>query len=323
MKTLEDIFNIKYGINLELNACEIARDKDGVNFVARTAENNGVVAKVKPIEGKPPQAAGLLTCAGGGSVLSTFVQVEPFYSGRDLYILTPKKEMRLEEKLFYCHCIKMNAYRYRYGRQANKTLKNIELPELPKWLKSYTIDYSKIKTGIKAKELPLDVSTWKKFKMDDIFYYKRGKGITREEIEDNIGLIPCVQSGETNRGIIGYMNERFINDRFHTYIHAPFLSLARSGTSGCVHFQKSDSYVGDSTIALKIKDKENETMYVYLFLETILNMERYRFTYGRKVVIEKYIEQYISLPVNNAGNPDWKYMENYIKSLPYSDKISP
>ena len=132
-------------------------------------------------------------------------------------------------------------------------------------------------------------------------------------------MIPCIQSGETNRGIIGYMNSRFINDKFHTYISAPFLSLARSGTSGCVHFQDSDSYVGDSTIALKMKDKDNEKMHIYLFLETILNLERYRFTYGRKVVIEKFIEQYISLPTNEDGNPDWQYMGEYIKALPYSD----
>jgi hypothetical protein len=319
MKTIDDLFDIKYGINLELNACEITQDKDGINFVARTAENNGVVAKVKPIANKTPQPAGVLTCASGGSVLSTFVQTKPFYSGRDLYILTPKNEIRLEEKLFYCHCIKMNAYRYRYGRQANKTLKNIELPDLPDWLKTYTIDYSRIETNIEKRELPLDISKWKRFKIGAIFNFKRGKGITKEEIENNIGLIPCVQSGETNRGIIGHMNSLFINDKFHTYISAPFLSLARSGTSGCVNIQNKDSYVGDSVYALKLRDNEN--IHIYLFFETILNLERYRYTYGRKVVIEKYVEQFISLPATIAGEPDWVFMENYIKALLHSDKM--
>jgi hypothetical protein len=316
---VEDLFYIKYGINLELNACEITQDKNGINFVARTAESNGVVAKVKSIENILPQPAGVLTCASGGSVLSTFVQTEPFYSGRDLYVLTPKNEMRLEEKLFYCHCIKMNAYRYRYGRQANKTLKDIELPELPGWLKTYKIDYSRITTQIQKKDLPFDVNNWRKFKLRDIFDYKRGKGITKDEIENYKGAIPCVQSGEMNNGIIGYMNSEFQNDRFHTYIVAPFLSLARSGTSGCVNIQNKNSYVGDSAIALKLKGEEN--IYIYLFLEAILNLERNRYSYGRKVVIEKYIEKYISLPADKNGNPDWQFMEDYIKALPYSDKI--
>ena len=75
---LGNLFDIKYGINLELNACEITDDTNGINFVARTSENNGIVAKVKPIKGKVPQPAGVLTCAAGGSVLSTFVQPYPF-----------------------------------------------------------------------------------------------------------------------------------------------------------------------------------------------------------------------------------------------------
>jgi hypothetical protein len=58
-----------------------------------------VSAKVEHISGLKPIAAGCLTVAGGGSVLETFVQPEPFYSGRDLYYLIPPKDMTLEEKL--------------------------------------------------------------------------------------------------------------------------------------------------------------------------------------------------------------------------------
>ena len=51
-------------------------------------------------------------------------------------ILVPKKSMTEEQKLFYCSCIKRNKYRYNYGRQANKTLKNLEVPATtPKWVK--------------------------------------------------------------------------------------------------------------------------------------------------------------------------------------------
>jgi hypothetical protein len=196
---IDELFHVKYGINMELNACEITRDDDGVNFVARTSENNGVVAKVKPVEGKMPQPAGVLSCAGSGSVLSTFVQHQPFYSGRDLYILTPQKEMRLEEKLFYCHCIKMNAYRYSYGRQANKTLKDIELPPLPGWLKGFTIDYSPIATQIQRRDLPLGAKKWKKYRMDDLFVFHKGKRITKENMAEGDTLF--VASIDNNNGV--------------------------------------------------------------------------------------------------------------------------
>lgn len=127
---VSDLFDVKYGINLELINCECQRDwEDGmtVNFVARTENDNGVVARVEIIPGKEPQPAGLLTCAGGGSVLSTFVQRRDFYSGRDLYLLIPKYDMSLYSKLFCCTVIEANKYRFSYGRQANKTLPNLEL----------------------------------------------------------------------------------------------------------------------------------------------------------------------------------------------------
>lgn len=127
--TVNDLFEVKYGINMELNACVLADDNDcsAVNFVARTEDNNGVSAKVYPVEGKNPQPAGIITCAGGGSVLSTFLQEEPFYSGRDLYLLIPKYPMSKPVKLFIITIIKKNKYRYSYGRQANITLPYIEL----------------------------------------------------------------------------------------------------------------------------------------------------------------------------------------------------
>ena len=124
-----ELFEVKYGINMELNTCIEAEDgdPDAINFVARTESNNGVSARVKPVEGKEPQPAGLITCAGGGSVLSTFLQEEPFYSGRDLYLLIPLQPMSKLVKLFCITVLKANKYRYSYGRQANITLPYLEL----------------------------------------------------------------------------------------------------------------------------------------------------------------------------------------------------
>ena len=132
---LDDLFHVTYGTNLELNSLE--QDGDGINFVSRSAINNGISAKVKPVEGIYPILPGVLTVAGGGSVLETFLQTEPFYSGRDLYYLTPKHKLSNAELLYYCVCIKANRYKYSYGRQANKTLKSLLLPDIaqiPSWV---------------------------------------------------------------------------------------------------------------------------------------------------------------------------------------------
>jgi hypothetical protein len=58
-----------------------------------------------------------------------------------------------------------------------------------------------------------------------------------------------------------------------------------------------------------------------MFLITIIRKEKFRFNYGRKWHMQRMKESKIKLPVTKAGKPDWIYMENYIKQLPFSDEI--
>lgn len=132
---VSDLFEVAYGSNLELNRLKL--HPEGINFVSRTSRNNGVSARVAPIPHLPPIPSGVLTVAGGGSVLETFYQAEPFYSGRDLYYLRPLEPMTPEEMLFYARVIRANQYRFSYGRQANRTLKDLLVParsQVPSWV---------------------------------------------------------------------------------------------------------------------------------------------------------------------------------------------
>lgn len=132
---LSDLFTVTYGVNLELNRMTLK--PGGIPFVGRSDRNNGVTAYVEDMHTGRINPAGSLSVAGGGSVLATFLQREPYYSGRDLFFLMPVIEMTDDQKLFYCACIRANRYRYNYGRQANKTLKNIPIPaidQLPNWV---------------------------------------------------------------------------------------------------------------------------------------------------------------------------------------------
>jgi hypothetical protein len=127
---VKDLFDVVYGVNLELvNLIQCkSTDVNSIPFVSRTENNNGVSAFVERDIDIDPNPAHTLSVAGGGSVLSTFYQPLPYYSGRDIYILIPKQKMKIFEMLFYANYIKANKYKYNYGRQANKTLKDILLP---------------------------------------------------------------------------------------------------------------------------------------------------------------------------------------------------
>lgn len=123
---LSEVFDVDYGHSLELN--RLNKTVSGINFVSRTAKNNGISAKVEALPSTAAADAGVITVALGGSVLETFVQPEPFYTGFHISILKPKTEMTTAQKLFYCTCIRANQYRYSFGRQANRTLKGLMIP---------------------------------------------------------------------------------------------------------------------------------------------------------------------------------------------------
>ena len=111
--------------------------------------NNGISAYVQPINGVEPAPTGELTCAlSGNGVLSTFVQERPFYTAFHVACLQPRLKLTLCEKLYYCTCIKHNRYRYSFGRQANRTVRDILLPvpdEIPSWVYQASIEDELVK----------------------------------------------------------------------------------------------------------------------------------------------------------------------------------
>ena len=68
----------------------------------------------------------------------------------------------------------------------------------------------------------LNISQWKEFKVSSIFSIHNGKGITKEEIEDNEGDFTVVQSGEENNGVLGKINLNYCV----MFFKKPFVSLS-------------------------------------------------------------------------------------------------
>ena len=96
-----------------------------------------------------------------------------------------------------------------------------------------------------------------------------GKGITKEEVEENEGLFKVVQSGETNNGVLGKIDLNYCKRMNYTFTEKPCLTVARSGSAGFVSFQINGCVVGDSAKILLLEDDIATTEH-YLFLQTYL-----------------------------------------------------
>lgn len=311
--TLDTIFDISYGHSLELN--RMKQNASGINFVARTAKNNGVSARVDKIDGLEPAEAGLITVAVSGSVLETFVQPRPFYTSYHILLLKPKQPMSLEQKLYYCACVRANRYRYSYGRQANRTLKDLHVPalsEVPDFARvSNQHGYQEIsKPLISSGVQKLEPKTWKPFLYSDLFDIKKGKRLTKQHMTE--GSTPYIGSSDTNNGLTATIGQPPMHQ-------ANTISVCYNGSVAEAFYQPEEYWATDDVNVLYPKFELNK--YTALFLTTLIRKEKYRYSYGRKWHLGRMNESTIKLPVNEHDEPDWLFMEKYIKGLPFSSGI--
>ncbi len=311
--SLSKIFDIRGGHSLDLNKLTISTAKEGVAYVSRKSGDNGISAYVKKISSIQSGKAGELTCAlSGNGVLSTFIQDRDFYTSYHVAILTPKVKLTQMEKFFYCYSILENQYRFNWGRQANKTLKDIQIPaykNIPKWVYKAKIS-NIIKKPLVNKKYNLDIEKWQYFKIEDLFIIQGTQSFTKFEIKDyGIGNFPYIVTSSKNNGTQGFYNK---------YTEDGNVLTIDSATVGSCFYQRNNFSASDHVEKLIPKFLMNT--YIALFLVIIINQEKYRYGYGRKFAQIRIKDTKIKLPVLN-NKPDWKFMENYIKSLDYSASL--
>lgn len=294
MKTcaLEELFEIKYGVNLELNSLQ--KSNEGINFVARTSKNNGVTAKVKRMIYLSPIPSGTISVAGGGSVLEAFLQDSPYYSGRDLFYLAPKTDMSDEVKLFYCHCLRMNKFKYSYGRQANITLPFIKVPTLEE-AEIFVANFS-IKDTEQAMIGRLDLSDLH-VKIDDVatgepemvplsslFKPRNGifsGGVKRLSYKKNDNWIPYIRpSYKQSTSIDAYVNKNMFAPEEVFPAGTLYVSTDGQGSHTYSYVSVCD-FVPNSNITVLIPNN-NMTLREKLFYAMCISHNRFKFSYGRK-----------------------------------------
>jgi hypothetical protein len=293
-------------------------NENTINFVSRTSKNNGVSSIVKRIENIVPNPKNTISVAVSGSVLESFFHPYEYYSGRDLYYLEPLIKMSLEEIIFYCQCIKSNSWKYSYGRQANKTLEEILLPEkheIPNWVYENKIpEVNNIGERIYNEKINIDTTSWKKIDLNIYFYIDNGKSPSLSEAQKNKGIIPFISATTLNNGISTLTS-------FEPRHMKNSLTIASDGNGVCTSFYQEKDFLGQSVLVLTPKEDFKFNKYIAMFLITLINKNSYKFSYGRKLPKERINNLDIKLPVDKKGEPDWNWIENYIKTLAFSSNI--
>ena len=330
---LSKLFLVTYGNKFDYNKMVESEDMD-IAFVSRTASNNGVSGWVEPVEGVEPYPANCITIALGGSIGSTFVQPKKFYTGQNVAVLKDLKERKMlsvEEKLFISMLITKECnFRYvAFGRELNKHIKKDFTIRLPS--KNDDINWEELEILSKGilKEVQVvtsnvlsdfsSIKEWKKFKVKDLFFTTTKGKLPRGKVHSKDALLEgdeffYVGAKKRNNGIMyrcGYCKEQISKGNCIVFI------CNGQGSVGYTNYMDVD-FMASGDVALGYNEYLNK--YNALFLVTLFDKERFKYSFGRKW--GKYLaETEIPLPVTPEGFPDWKYMESYIKSLPYGDVL--
>jgi len=206
---------------------------------------------------------------------------------------------------------------------------------VPDW--NFMEDYIKslhskpITTKISGDSIPdLEISKWEEFRVGDLFssIYKAKAHTKDEVIETNKG-VHFVSRTDTNNGVDIVVQ----NDGLVGVEKANCITIG--DTTATCYYQNEAFVTGDHMVVLRA---EWMNLYRGLFIRTIFMQEYIRYCYGRAYRMELIKNTMMKLPIqrDDKGNPiidtdkkysdkgyipDWQFMEEYMKSLPYSDRI--
>lgn len=321
---IEDLFFISRGKTLSTENKNIY--KGNIPCVNGAAENNGVfcglVEEVTEI-GFVLQKAPALSLSRVGNAGKTFVQNRDFFIADNAFSLTLKQNQGIAVYLFISTLLNMETMKYSYGRTISieKYKKNaVRLPALENGKPDYEfmIQYIEglhskpIRTNVNECLLELKIDTWVDYSLESLFDFVKGKRLTKADII----------SGDIN--FLGAISENNgVREKIETsYFWKPnCITVNYNGSVGEAFYQSEPFWASDDVNILYAKEFWTLNQYIALFIITVIKANRYRFGYGRKWTVEKMKESIIKLPGKNDGTPDFEYMERYIKSLPYSDRI--
>lgn len=352
---MERLFNIKKG--KRLTAAD--QEEGDNNYIGAIDSNNGVANHIGQ---KPIHSANTISLSYNGSVGEAFYQSEPYWATDDVNALySYYEQFNKYIGLFMVAVIRQEKYKFSYGRKwtldnMNKTRINLPIQHntdgtpfidadkkysddgyIPDW--QFMEDYIKslhhkplTTKNTVGNALALKVDEWEEFRVDDLFSVQLSKGDIK--LDDMlIGDVPLVSSGETNNGVVGYIDSA--GDGKAEIFSKNKITVDMFGN---VYYQEDNFYAVSHGRVNILEPVFDMTKYIGLFIVSIINKEKFKYSYGRAVYSNVLCNVIIKLPIQHNADgtpyidpdctyseegyvPDWKFMEDYIKSLPYGDRI--
>ena len=161
----------------------------------------------------------------------------------------------------------------------------------------------------------INTDNWKSFKVSDIFITEKhgskiqtptGAMMKKKELQD--GNTPRVTVSNYNNGITGYYADSD-NKNYRTYEN--FISVSFLGT---VFYQPEKVSLDMKVHCLKPLAHELN-VYTATYIVSIIRKAISNYAYSDQLSSTILAELEFKLPATKEGQPDWEYMEAYMKNI--------
>lgn len=147
---------------------------------------------------------------------------------------------------------------------------------------------------------------WKEFFLEDIFSVGSGKRLTNADKID--GTRPFIGATDNMNGVTGFV------DNENSSLDNNVLGVNYNGAPCIGFYHPYECIFTDDVKRLHLKNHE-DNQYVLLFFKAIILQQKNKYCYGYKFNERRMLRQIIVVPVDDNDEPDYQFMEDYIKEL--------
>lgn len=152
--------------------------------------------------------------------------------------------------------------------------------------------------------LDLHDREWKEFRICDIFIIKAGKRLTKSDMTS--GNKPFIGATDNNNGITEFVSNTNVSEDCNV------LGVNYNGSVVENFYHPYTCIFSDDVKRFQTKQVQGNK-YIYLFMKTVILQQKCKYAYGYKFNEKRMQKQSLLLPVDESGNPDYAFMEQYIK----------
>ena len=327
-----EIFSTNSGIDKN----KLQFQRGATPYITRTDKNNAIDFFVGSQNDKYKIDSGNVITIGLDTQ-TVFYQAHEFYTGQNIQILV-NKELNYFNSQFLIPLIKKQLEKLSWGGNGATLTRlrrsKILLPTTPQGKPDYAFmeafmrkkeqeKQEKFQNYLKKrieevkdfKETePLEQKEWGEFEIGDLFNkIHQGKSKGLNHLRKSKNGINYLGATNSNNAVLTYVEEK---DNKKMVQDGNCIAFIRNG-EGSMGFSvyKAENFIATSDISVGYSKKLNRE--IGLFITTVADRVRGKYNFGYKRSDSRLKKEKLRLPINNAKEPDYEYMVNYIKKLEY------